>query len=126
MSDMTAPVTPEMIAEAVKLVDQLKTNAHDFHIYAESTVENAYVRVTKSECETAAKTMAAAALALSARAAPGPAPKLQPVNSTTMLIEARGHLGAAIHQSLPSDDRIIMAHVRSAHDLLRILMEAQS
>lgn len=33
--------------------------------------------------------------------------------------EAIGHLGAAMAQQSPSDDKIIMDHVRAAHDLLR-------
>jgi hypothetical protein len=32
--------------------------------------------------------------------------------------EAIGELGAAINQSSPSDDKIIMDHVRAAHRLL--------
>lgn len=33
-------------------------------------------------------------------------------------VEARGHLGAAISQTIPSDDKIIMEHVRAAFKLL--------
>lgn len=35
-----------------------------------------------------------------------------------------GHLGAAIGQSLPSDDQIIMGHVRSAHERAQALRES--
>ena len=35
--------------------------------------------------------------------------------------EAKGHLGAAIGQSIDSDDQIIMDHVRAAHVLLGII-----
>ena len=35
-----------------------------------------------------------------------------------LIAEARAHLGAALAQALPSDDQIIMQHVRDAHDLL--------
>ncbi len=33
--------------------------------------------------------------------------------------EAMAHLGSAISQSAPSDDKIIMDHVRDAHALIR-------
>ncbi len=33
--------------------------------------------------------------------------------------EARAHLGAALSQSIPSDDQIIINHMREAHALLR-------
>lgn len=32
--------------------------------------------------------------------------------------EAAAHLGAALMQSIPADDQIIMGHVRDAHELL--------
>jgi len=35
--------------------------------------------------------------------------------------EAKSHLGAAIMQSVDSDDRIIMDHVRAAHVLLGVV-----
>lgn len=37
--------------------------------------------------------------------------------------EAQSHLGAAISQSLPTDDQIIMDHVRAAYELLRYELE---
>lgn len=39
----------------------------------------------------------------------------------TILQTARGHLGAAIKQSIDSDDQIIMNHVRAAYALLRFV-----
>jgi hypothetical protein len=46
----------------------------------------------------------------------------------TALFEAMGHLGAAVTQSIPSDDQIIMGHVRkaleqvvAAHTAVRLL-----
>lgn len=41
------------------------------------------------------------------------------------LEEAVAHLGAAIIQSLPSDDQIIMDHVKAAHAILTVVMRAQ-
>lgn len=41
------------------------------------------------------------------------------------LEEAVGHLGAAIQQSLPSDDQIIMDHVKAAHAILTVVSRAQ-
>lgn len=38
------------------------------------------------------------------------------LNTDECLLEIIGHLGAAITQSLPEDDQIIMRHVQSAHD----------
>src|SRR3954467_13924938 len=40
------------------------------------------------------------------------------------LREARAHLEVSIVQSLPSDDAIIMGHVRDASELLRATIEA--
>ncbi len=34
-----------------------------------------------------------------------------------LLLQIIGHLGAAIVQSIPSDDQIVMDHVRDAHKL---------
>lgn len=41
------------------------------------------------------------------------------------LEEALAHLGAAIMQSTPHDDQIIMDHVKSAHALLQVITRAQ-
>jgi hypothetical protein len=41
------------------------------------------------------------------------------------LEEAVGHLGAAITQSLPTDDQIIMDHVKAAHAILTVVARAQ-
>lgn len=37
------------------------------------------------------------------------------------LDEVIGHLGAAIMQSVPADDQIIMEHVKAAHEIARIV-----
>ncbi|GAC1572583.1 MAG: hypothetical protein NVS3B5_01480 [Sphingomicrobium sp.] len=42
----------------------------------------------------------------------------QAARETSAIREARGHLGAALIQSIESDDQIIMEHVRLAHSLL--------
>ena len=39
------------------------------------------------------------------------------------IINIYGELGAAISQSLPSDDQIIMEHVRAAHSALGCLLK---
>lgn len=49
---------------------------------------------------------------------------LNPPTPADMLESAMGHLGAAITQSLPSDDAIIMEHVRVAHELVTALWRA--
>ena len=36
----------------------------------------------------------------------------------TIIERARGHLGAALVQSIPADDQIIMDHVKAAYELL--------
>ena len=36
-----------------------------------------------------------------------------------------GHLGAAVMQALPSDDQIILDHVRRAHELAKLLWTTQ-
>lgn len=46
------------------------------------------------------------------------------IPSAVLLDEIVAHLGAAISQSLPSDDQIIMGHVRSAHEYALILKRA--
>ena len=35
------------------------------------------------------------------------------------IIEIRGHLGAAVAQSIPEDDQIIMGHVRDALEITK-------
>jgi hypothetical protein len=42
---------------------------------------------------------------------------LDPQALETELLEIIGHLGAALIQSVPEDDQIIMGHVRDAHTL---------
>lgn len=41
------------------------------------------------------------------------------------LEEALAHRGAALIQSTPSDDQIIMGHVKAAHVLLQVVTRAQ-
>lgn len=41
------------------------------------------------------------------------------------LLEAHGHLGAVITQSIDSDDQIIMGHVRDAHGILTELIRGE-
>lgn len=41
------------------------------------------------------------------------------------LEEAVGHLGAAIMQSAPTDDQIIMDHVKAAHAILSVVARVQ-
>ncbi len=43
--------------------------------------------------------------------------------SETIIQKARGHLGSAISQSIDSDDRIIMDHVKAAYELLGAIDE---
>lgn len=38
------------------------------------------------------------------------------------LADARDHLGAALIQSIPSDDQMIIGHVRDAHGILETLL----
>lgn len=51
--------------------------------------------------------------------------RLGPVSADTVLLEIIGHLGAAISQSIPSDDQIIVGHIREAHNLAKMLRGAQ-
>ena len=39
------------------------------------------------------------------------------IDIETQLLEIMGHLGAALIQQAPSDDQIIMGHVREANDV---------
>lgn len=41
------------------------------------------------------------------------------------LEEAIAHLGAALLQQAPSDDKIIMDHVRDAHTILQVVTRTQ-
>lgn len=49
---------------------------------------------------------------------------LAAVPAAAVLDEIVGHLGAAVGASIPSDDQIIMGHVRAAYELARILRRA--
>lgn len=51
--------------------------------------------------------------------------RLRAPKPTDMLHEIMGHLGAAVSQSSPSDDQIIMDHVKAAHELVTLLWRAQ-
>lgn len=59
----------------------------------------------------------------------GPQPaspfSLSGIPSAALLDEITAHLGAAIMQSISTDDQIIMEHVRAAHGLATILRKAQ-
>jgi hypothetical protein len=44
-------------------------------------------------------------------------PSIVPENKVDPLFEIIAHLGAALIQSQPTDDRIIIGHVRSAYNL---------
>jgi hypothetical protein len=46
-------------------------------------------------------------------------PHLSPVTVEALLLEIIGHLGASIIQSIPTDDQIIMDHVKAAHELAK-------
>ena len=51
-------------------------------------------------------------------------PKLEPVDPIYCVGRAWAHLNSAISQSLPSDDRIIIEHMREAAALLDAVMQA--
>ena len=51
---------------------------------------------------------------------------LPDVPAKDLLDEIVSHLGAACAQSLPSDDQIIMDHVRAAHELAKIVLRRAS
>ncbi len=40
------------------------------------------------------------------------------MSEETIIERVRGHLGSAIGQSLPTDDQIIMDHVKAAYEIL--------
>jgi hypothetical protein len=43
---------------------------------------------------------------------------------TDILENIVGHLGAILSQTIPSDDQIIIGHVKTAHDLASLLWNA--
>lgn len=47
------------------------------------------------------------------------APRSYPASVEALLLEIIGHLGASIIQSVPTDDQIIMDHVKVAHELAK-------
>jgi len=49
---------------------------------------------------------------------------LPPVLGIDLVLSAIGHLGAALIQSVPEDNGIIIGHIRSAHALLTTLTKA--
>jgi len=51
---------------------------------------------------------------------------LPDVPAKDLLDQIVAHLGAACAQSLPSDDQIIMDHVRAAHELAKIVLRRAS
>lgn len=52
-------------------------------------------------------------------------PDLVAVSAVDIINEITAHLGAALAQSVPSDDPIIMGHVAQAHELAKLLQRAQ-
>lgn len=42
-----------------------------------------------------------------------------------VLLEVYGHLGAALAQSLPTDDEIIIEHLRQAHEILKECLHSE-
>jgi hypothetical protein len=46
---------------------------------------------------------------------------MTPEHFETELTEIIAHLGAAIIQALPTDDKIIMDHVKAAHELAKVV-----
>ena len=63
--------------------------------------------------------------AASLRPQPASQSSLSGIPSAAVLDEITAHLGAAIMQSVSTDDQIIMEHVRAAHGLATILRKAQ-
>lgn len=43
-----------------------------------------------------------------------------------VIVDIYGELGAALAQTIPSDDRIIMGHILEAHAKLRAILDASS
>lgn len=56
---------------------------------------------------------------------PSVSPVPASIPSAEVIAEIIGHLGAAVMQSVPSDDQIIMGHVRSALGMARLLRSAK-
>lgn len=52
--------------------------------------------------------------------------QFKPVSADAILLEIIGHLGAAVSQSIPEDDQIIMGHVRQALAFAKTLRKAQA
>lgn len=50
-------------------------------------------------------------------------PRMEPWQMK-ILADARGELGAAIRQSIPSDDQIIMARVKAAYEKIGLVLSA--
>ncbi|RYH67984.1 MAG: hypothetical protein EON54_03225 [Alcaligenaceae bacterium] len=48
---------------------------------------------------------------------PSIAPDIIPADNDHAVLEIVGHLGAALIQAAPSDDPIIIEHIRAAHGL---------
>lgn len=48
----------------------------------------------------------------------------QPISATVICEELLAHLGAAKMQFLPSDDKIISAHIHAAHALALVLFRS--
>lgn len=50
--------------------------------------------------------------------------ELQTPKAIDIVREARSHLECALGQAVPGDDQIIIGHVRSASELLKLVIDA--
>jgi len=51
--------------------------------------------------------------------------RLEPVDPLSALHEASAHLGAGLMQVDPTDDQIIIDHMRAAHEIIKLVIAAQ-
>lgn len=88
-------------------------------LWAKLCTDCVHSRTEKCDC---LDDILAAFSEIAALPAPGgitPVPQLEPWRDE--LSEIIGHLGAAITQSVANDDQIIMDHVKSAHEIAKIV-----
>ena len=50
---------------------------------------------------------------------------LLPVDPLSALHEASAHLGAGLMQVRPTDDQIVIEHMRTAHEIIKLVIDAQ-
>lgn len=50
---------------------------------------------------------------------------LLPVDPLSALHEASAHLGAGLMQAVPTDDQIIIEHMRAAHEIIKLVIASQ-